>query len=136
VELVVVGQHVLLSERFARSGLPNETTCSDPRLVRIRVPKKERVRGVEVFVYSETVFILRSQIGTKVIDIETVYDWQRSGKHRLGEGHGAWIQYARDVIVRKGATHECPGIGRVGLRRERVVKLDGVRTLQQGAKVA
>src|ERR1700736_1478487 len=106
VELVVVGQHVLLSERFARSGLPNDTPGSDPRLVRTRVPKKERVRGVEVLVHSEAVLVLRSQIGTKIIAIEAVYDWLRGGKHRLSKGHGARIQHARNVIVRKGIADE------------------------------
>src|SRR5713101_2181680 len=99
---MVVGQHVLLSERFARGELPNDPTGSDPRLVRIRVPKKDRVRGVEIVVHSETVLVLRSQFGTKIIAIEAVYDWSRSGKYRLGKGHGAWIQHARNVIVREG----------------------------------
>src|SRR5262249_37456450 len=104
VELVVVGQYVLLSECFARSCLTDDPTGSDPRLVRICVPEKDRVRRVEVFVHSETVFVLRSQIGTKIIAIEAVYDWLRDREYRLGKGHGAGVQYARDVVVWKGIT--------------------------------
>ena len=53
VELVVVAQHVLLCEGIGRIVQPNDPTCSDRRLVRTRVPKKETVRGMEIFVHSE-----------------------------------------------------------------------------------